>query len=324
MTTNVNTRQSQRRASETREAARKSLKPHYWLAVLACLVAVLLGTTVAAQPSANFDEYTSEDITDDEATTFLNEIIGNPERWEQFKQGVQSEIASIPWVLVLGIGTFSVLLAFAYSWVGYCVRLGLCRFHLTLTDGEQPAISALFQYFGQAFWKSVGMNLLQKLILFLYQIPALLTFFMAFGVLIQRVKEIWSLSVLDESALEQFLIALGLFALLMLISSLLILLTLPISLRYVMASYVLAENPQMGARDALRESGRMMKGNRWRYFCLQLSFTGWVLLASITGIGAIFLAPYMEQAYTEFYHEVSGRAAIREAVEELSVITEGL
>ena len=95
--------------------------------------------------------------------------------------------------------------------------------------------------------------------------------------------------------------------------------------RYAMADYALCENPEMSARDALRESARMMKGNKWRLLCLRLSFLGWHILSLFTlGIGTVFLAPYTGQAEAVFYHHVSGRAAVRKMVEGLAEISEGL
>jgi uncharacterized membrane protein len=47
---------------------------------------------------------------------------------------------------------------------------------------------------------------------------------------------------------------------------------------YAMTGYILAENPHMAASDALRYSKDMMYGNRWRLFCLEISFIGWDLL----------------------------------------------
>ena len=48
---------------------------------------------------------------------------------------------------------------------------------------------------------------------------------------------------------------------------------------YSMTAYTLCENPQMTAREAIRKSKELMKGNRWRLFCLEISFIGWELLA---------------------------------------------
>jgi uncharacterized membrane protein len=76
---------------------------------------------------------------------------------------------------------------------------------------------------------------------------------------------------------------------------------------YAMTGYILAENPHMAASDALRYSKDMMYGNRWRLFCLEISFIGWDLLNIFTlGIGTLWLRPYKQAAVTAFYREVSG------------------
>lgn len=78
---------------------------------------------------------------------------------------------------------------------------------------------------------------------------------------------------------------------------------------YAMAPYILAENPDMTAREALAASKEMMQGNRWRLFCLGFSFIGWGLLCALTlGIGFLWLRPYEEAAHAAFYWEVSGTA----------------
>lgn len=78
---------------------------------------------------------------------------------------------------------------------------------------------------------------------------------------------------------------------------------------YAMAPYILAENPDMTAREALAASKEMMRGNRWRLFCLGFSFIGWELLCALTlGIGFLWLRPYEEAAHAAFYREVSGTA----------------
>ena len=78
--------------------------------------------------------------------------------------------------------------------------------------------------------------------------------------------------------------------------------------RYSMAPYIMAENPTMTAMEAIEESKRLMANNKWRLFCLQLSFIGWYILAALTaGIGGIFLAPYTKAAYTAFYLDLMNR-----------------
>lgn len=58
------------------------------------------------------------------------------------------------------------------------------------------------------------------------------------------------------------------------------------SYRYYMTPFILCENPDMTALEAINESKRLMKGNKWRLFCLELSFIGWEILASLM-IGVI-------------------------------------
>ena len=75
---------------------------------------------------------------------------------------------------------------------------------------------------------------------------------------------------------------------------------------YSMTSYILAEHPEMSASEAMQKSKEMMKGNRWRLFCLEISFIGWEILCAFTlGIGQLWLIPYKETAITAFYREIS-------------------
>lgn len=76
---------------------------------------------------------------------------------------------------------------------------------------------------------------------------------------------------------------------------------------YAMTDYILAENPELTADEAIAQSKELMMGNRFRLFCLQLSFIGWDILATLAfGIGHLWLTPYKQAAYAAFYREVSG------------------
>lgn len=104
------------------------------------------------------------------------------------------------------------------------------------------------------------------------------------------------------------------------------------SYSYALTPYVLSENPEMTAKEAITASKQIMQGNRWRLFCLELSFIGWYLLSFLpsiisvpllffegifgTGlwmvvvvisafIGSLFITPYAQAARAAFYREVS-------------------
>jgi uncharacterized membrane protein len=75
---------------------------------------------------------------------------------------------------------------------------------------------------------------------------------------------------------------------------------------YSMATYVLSENPQMTAREALRESKKIMAGKKGKLFYIELSFIGWCLLGTISlGIGYLWILPYMSATIAAFYNEAT-------------------
>ncbi|MGL4737500.1 MAG: DUF975 family protein [Cellulosilyticaceae bacterium] len=79
-------------------------------------------------------------------------------------------------------------------------------------------------------------------------------------------------------------------------------------LSYSMAFYILADNPNMGIREAFNESKRITYGHKWDLFVLGLSFMGWVILAVLTfGIGYFWLIPYMQTTYANTYKSLAGK-----------------
>ena len=72
--------------------------------------------------------------------------------------------------------------------------------------------------------------------------------------------------------------------------------------RYFMVEYLLAENPELYWKDALKQSSQMMRGNKWATFVLGLSFLGWSLLgACACYVGALFVNPYIEATHAQLY-----------------------
>ena len=71
---------------------------------------------------------------------------------------------------------------------------------------------------------------------------------------------------------------------------------------YALVPYILSENPTISTRKAISISKKTMKGEKWHFFILGLSFILWYLLGSIAcGIGTIFVLPYVQATYSEFY-----------------------
>jgi len=87
---------------------------------------------------------------------------------------------------------------------------------------------------------------------------------------------------------------------------------------YAMTPYILLENPEMTANEAITKSKELMHGNRFRLFCLEISFIGWALLAAFftLGIGGLWLKPYMETSFAAFYREIKAEKYGREEQKE--------
>ncbi len=75
--------------------------------------------------------------------------------------------------------------------------------------------------------------------------------------------------------------------------------------RYRMAYFILLENPDMGALDAIRASRDLMRGHKADLFVADLSFLPWALLSALTfGIVGLWLLPYMVTTYANFYQDI--------------------
>jgi uncharacterized membrane protein len=80
---------------------------------------------------------------------------------------------------------------------------------------------------------------------------------------------------------------------------------------YSMTKYILDDNPELSASEAIHRSRMMMRGHKFDLFYLYLSFIGWFLLCLLTaGIGFLWLAPYVDTSLAAFYEDVKSDYAL--------------
>lgn len=80
------------------------------------------------------------------------------------------------------------------------------------------------------------------------------------------------------------------------------------SLSYAMTPYIMAENPDLTASEAIARSKQMMDGHKGDLFILHLTFIGWDILAALTlNLGHLVLNPYKNAAETAFYRELQAK-----------------
>ena len=78
------------------------------------------------------------------------------------------------------------------------------------------------------------------------------------------------------------------------------------SYAYAMTPFIMAENPELSANDAITASRELMDGHKGDLFILDLSFIGWGILAAVTcNIGHLALNPYRNAAYAAFYKDLT-------------------
>ena len=77
-----------------------------------------------------------------------------------------------------------------------------------------------------------------------------------------------------------------------------------ITLKYSLSLYIASEedNQYLTARECMNLSKNLIKGHKTEFFILQLSFIPWIFLVGITlGIAGIYVVPYQQLTYTQFY-----------------------
>lgn len=80
-----------------------------------------------------------------------------------------------------------------------------------------------------------------------------------------------------------------------------------IKLPFAMAFYILADNPQMKGREALKKSASLMKGHMMQYLVLQISFIPLMFLSILfLYVGLLWVMPYVYATNTIFYMDVTG------------------
>lgn len=75
------------------------------------------------------------------------------------------------------------------------------------------------------------------------------------------------------------------------------------SYAYSMTDYIIYENPNLSANQAITLSRELTRGAKWNLFVLDLSFIGWNLLSGLTFglLGVLYVNPYYSTAHALVY-----------------------
>lgn len=89
------------------------------------------------------------------------------------------------------------------------------------------------------------------------------------------------------------------------------------SYNYQLAYIIAADDETLTSKEVIEKSKNVMQNKRWKLFCLQISFFGWMILAGLTlGIGLFWLIPYMQGSMIEFAKDALGNNNQNPSIDE--------
>ena len=71
---------------------------------------------------------------------------------------------------------------------------------------------------------------------------------------------------------------------------------------YSMSYYIMLDNPELSPNQCITKSKEIMRGHKWDYFCLIISYLGWIILCVLTlGILTLWVVPKINTSCYNFY-----------------------
>lgn len=174
------------------------------------------------------------------------------------------------------------LISFIISLLTAVLGIGLVKFFLNLVKNETYQVSNIFWGFQNHPDKVIVITIILTLIFFVCLIPGM------------------GLLFVYAITYERLVFVLAMFALIVGIVAMII-----IGITYSQVGCIIADNSQYSVLEIMRTSRDMMKGQKGRYFYLQISFIGWYLLSILScGIALLWIEPYRICTNIYFYTDL--------------------
>ena len=172
------------------------------------------------------------------------------------------------------------LASFIITLIELLLNCGVKRIHLSIARGQQAQVSDMFWVIKNRPDRILIAGFLITLITWIPLIPSF----------------VFDLTAPETLSTGMYLMISELLSMAGLFVGFLI--TLPLYFVF----WIYAEDPDIDTQEAFRSSLSLTRGAKWRLVLMELSFIGWLLLGALTmGIGLLWIMPYMEQAFTNFY-----------------------
>lgn len=213
--------------------------------------------------------------------------------------------------LLIAVAIAAVLLGIVWKiFISAPVKVGSMRwFSRSRETAAAPSISLVFSLFRKNHYLgSVGGMLWRDFWLFIWGLISSLPIMAAMGyfVLSNRLITFTNFGINGslEISTDQLTSLIGVILVVagIILSVALSIIYLAKYYSYNLVPWLLADNPNLGARRALTLSKQLTRTHRFEMFVLDLSFIGWYLLGLLACcIGVIFVNPYYYATKTELY-----------------------
>lgn len=291
-----------RTIKEMKKSARKSVKEHYWILFMVCLIAACLGAEFSDSLQFVEGESMTESEEEDEDELNLTDhaiieaVRGNITQGRELSDKILKQkkendntilgrrrgvLASI--INGIDSGSILIMIVSASYQIGMSKNIVMAGF-VILALGFSFALWFFFENVYRAVVRRIFLEArtyekvgIQRL-LFLFRVKkwtkACVTMFMA-----ALFKFLWSFTIIGGFVKRY---------------------------SYYLVPYIVAENPDIKWNDAILLSRNMMDGHKWQCFLYEMSFLPWYIASVFTlGISDIVFAnQYKVATFTEYYSDI--------------------
>ncbi len=282
--------------AELKDKAKAALKRNYWKAVLIAVIIMLIGDAMVAggmSGSLNFGTDNSiQSINGDQ--TIMDKIETFTDEYESSELNIGDGFARVIVLVLLRIGVgagLAVLIGSVFTLL-YNILLvnplavGTRKFFSNSLESK-ASLKDVVSVFKNNYWNNVKI------------------------MLIVNIKIIfWSLLFCIPAVIGAFIPGIGQLIMIFGVIAMGVLLVVKMY-DYMMVPYILNDNPDISTDAVFAESKRLIEGEKWNVFVLDLSFIGWNLLSSLTFglLSVFFVGPYQCYTYAALYHKLSDKEA---------------
>ncbi len=297
-----------------RRNAWNALKGIYWFMFLICILAGLIGAVNGGSSNIGISIGSNNTAITDSSDTLpsspdeLKSMLEN--RIYSFTKELDNDFGlRVTLIIILSVIVLSALFMLLFRiFISGPAEISFAKLKLSAVVERNKDANLAFYAFKNGYKNMVKTTFLRSLYLILWRLlPCIVSVPVAIGAVAALLSGRLTFAVILIVISGVAAIALSVPAIVK-------------SYSYMLVPYILADNPSLRAKDAIRRSIELMDGFKWQTFVLQLSFIGWYILGALCcGVGMLFVAPYYHCTEALLYEELNAYRSTPAAPEAVAL-----